>query len=235
MTLNISIHENILINILKDIFSDSSIGPILGFKGGTAAKLFYGLDRFSVDLDLDLLDEKQEEHVFNSIKTILEKYGTVKEAEKKRFTLFFLLSYTDKEEKAQNVKVEINLRDFNSQYEVKSYLGISMKVMVKEDTFAHKLVAMYERMQETSRDIYDVRFFLEKTWPINEEIIKSRTGLDFQEFIEKCIESLEELDNNNILSGLGELLTEGQKDSTKAKLKSDTIFQLKLLLQNIKK
>ncbi len=233
MTLNIPIHRNILVNILKDIFSDPSIGPILGFKGGTAAELFYGLDRFSVDLDLDLLDGSREEYVFETIKTILEKYGTIKEAEKKRFTLFFLLSYLGKQNNSQNVKVEINTRDFNSEYEVKSYLGISMKVMVPRDTFAHKLVAMSERMGQTSRDIYDVRFFLEKMWPINEEIIKNRTGLSLKDFVEKCILSLEKLDNNNILLGLGELLTESQKDSTKAKLKADTIFQLKLLLKNL--
>ena len=52
MILEISTHKNILLQILKDIFTNSAIGPILGFKGGTAAYLFYDLNRFSVDLDL---------------------------------------------------------------------------------------------------------------------------------------------------------------------------------------
>jgi len=60
MALNASIHKNILLQILADIYSDNTIGPFLGFKGGTAAYLFYGLDRFSVDLDFDLLDKKKE-------------------------------------------------------------------------------------------------------------------------------------------------------------------------------
>ena len=41
--------------ILKDIFKDPSIAPYLAFKGETAALFFYGLTRFSVDLDFDLV------------------------------------------------------------------------------------------------------------------------------------------------------------------------------------
>ena len=57
MTLDYSKHKSILLQILKDIYSDTSIAPYLGFKGGTAALLFYDLPRNSVDLDFDLLDE----------------------------------------------------------------------------------------------------------------------------------------------------------------------------------
>jgi hypothetical protein len=55
VTLDISIHRTILIQILKDIYTDTSISPFLGFKGEMAALFFYDLDRFSVDLDFDLL------------------------------------------------------------------------------------------------------------------------------------------------------------------------------------
>lgn len=64
MTLNVPEHKNILLQILKDIYSDTTISPFLGFKGGTAAYMFYDLDRFSVDLDFDLLDETKKEIVF---------------------------------------------------------------------------------------------------------------------------------------------------------------------------
>jgi len=64
MTFDASTHKNILVRILKDIFSNSAIGPYLGFKGGTAVLLFYNLSRFSVDLDFDLLDESKESIVF---------------------------------------------------------------------------------------------------------------------------------------------------------------------------
>lgn len=234
MTLNITTHKNILIKILKDIYTDSTIGPILGFKGGTAVYLFYNLQRFSVDLDFDLLDAKKEDYVFEQVKKILENYGTIKEAKKKRFNLFYVLAYDDKVPGAQNIKVEINRREFGSRYEVKSYLGISMKVMVQEDMFAHKLCAMYERIGKTNRDIFDVWYFLQNEWPVNKEIVESRIGMNFKKFLQKCIASLEKITDQNILSGMGELLDAKQKDWAKAKLRTETIFLLKLKLQNEK-
>ncbi|OIP79375.1 MAG: hypothetical protein COT39_03330 [Parcubacteria group bacterium CG08_land_8_20_14_0_20_48_21] len=234
MTLNTTTHKNILIKILKDIYTDSTIGPLLGFKGGTAVYLFYNLNRFSVDLDFDLLDAEKEDYVFEQIKKILENYGTIKEAEKKRFNLFYVLAYDDKVPGAQNIKVEINRREFGSKYEVKSYLGISMKVMVQEDMFAHKLCAMYERIGKTNRDIFDVWYFLQNEWPVNKKIVEERTSMIFKEFLQKCVDSLEKMTDQNILSGMGELLDAKQKDWVKAKLRTETIFLLKLKLQNEK-
>jgi len=227
MKLDISTHKTILFQILKDIYSDTSIAPFLGFKGGTAALMFYGLDRFSVDLDFDLLDETQEELVFERVAKILGKYGTLREANRKRFGVFFVLSYEDR---ARHVKVEINRRQFDSRFEIKTYLGVSMLVMVPEDVFAHKLVAMHERIGKTSRDVYDVWFFLQKRFPINEEIVQERTGKSFDEFLQTCIKQLEKLSVRHILDGVGEFLTPSQKDWAKAKLREDTIALLQLRL-----
>jgi predicted nucleotidyltransferase component of viral defense system len=223
MTLDISTHKTILFQILKDIYSDTTISPYLGFKGGTAALMFYGLDRFSVDLDFDLLDESQEEHVFNRIIEVVKRYGMLKEAHKKRFNLFALLSYEDK---ARNIKVEINRRQYGSRYEIKTHLGVSMRVMVIEDMFAHKLMAMYERVGKTSRDIYDVWFFLKSRFPINQAIVENRAQMPFKQVIGKCVEQLRKTDNRQILTGVGELLTTRQKDWAKAKLKEETIALL---------
>lgn len=230
MVLRIPEHKDILLQVLKDIYS-ANIAPFLGFKGGTAAYIFYDLSRFSVDLDFDLINEDKEEEVFDKIEKIIKKYGEIKEARRKRFNLFFLLSYN---KETQNIKIEINRRSFGSRYEVKTYLGISMLVMVKEDMFAHKLMAMYERLGKTNRDIYDVCFFLKNNWPINKEIVEKRAGMDFRDFLKRCIFSLEKMSNQNILSGMGELLDERQKVWAKENLKNDTVFLLKLRLENEK-
>ncbi len=231
MTLNSAIHKNILFQILKDIYSDSTLATNLGFKGGTAAFMLYGLERFSVDLDFDLLDESKEDYVFQQVEEIAKKYGVVKDAEKKRFNLFFLLSY---EETGHNIKIEINRRSFGSKYELKNYLGIPLQVMVREDMFAHKLMAMHERIGKTSRDIFDVWFFSKNNWPINRAIVEARAGMPFKDLVQKCIEQLEKMNDRNILDGVGELLTESQKDWARAKLRTDTIFLLKVLLENEK-
>lgn len=234
MPLDIITHKNILIKILKDIYIDSSIGPILGFKGGTTAYLFYGLNRFSVDLDFDLLDINKKDYVFEKVKKILQNYGILKQAFQKKFNLFYTLSYEKKVESAQNIKVEINLRDFGSKYEIKSYLGISMKVMVSEDMFAHKLVAMFERIGKTNRDIYDVWFFLKNDWQINKEIVENRTKISFKDVLKKCIGALEKINERHILAGMGELLDEKIKIWAKKNLKKDLLFFLKLKLEGEK-
>ncbi len=231
MSLNQAQHKNILIKILKDIYSNAAIGPILGFKGGTAAYLFYNLDRFSVDLDFDLLDVNKEEIVFEEISRILRNYGQIKTADKKRYSLLYILAYNEKEPEAQNVKIEVNRRNFGSQYAIKSYLGIPMKVMTPGDMAANKLVAFYERIGKTNRDIYDTWFFFSNNWPINRELVERRTNMTFHEFLEKSLELLQEMDNKSILSGMGELLSDKQKTWVKNKLKDELVFQIRLYLE----
>ena len=226
-----NVHKTILLQILKDIYTDTSLGPVLGFKGGTAANLFYGLGRFSVDLDFDLLKEGKDAFVFEKIEKIVKEYGTIKEKHRKRQTLLFVISY---EEKSTNIKVEISRRVFGSRYELKNYLGISMLIMVREDMFAHKLAAVLERTKTANRDIYDIWYFLKNRWPINYEIVEKRTGMNFKDHLNKCIDFVESLSDRNILSGMGELLDKKQKDWAKINLRKDTVFLLKVRLEQEK-
>lgn len=225
--LEINKHKTILLQILKDIYTDISIAPVLVFKGGTACFLFYGLPRFSVDLDFDLLDTAKEEPVFEKMEKILGDYGQVKKKYRKKNTLFFLLSY---EQGVRNIKVEISRRDFSSSHEIKNYLGISMLVMKKEDVFAHKLVALLDRSHLANRDLYDIGFFLKNRWDINHSLIEERTKMEFPEYIGKCIKTVEKVNERYILAGLGELLNEKQKSFVRDKLKDEILFLLKLML-----
>jgi len=231
MTLDFAKHKNILLQILKDIFSDTSLSPYLGFKGGTAALMFYGLDRNSVDIDLDILDDSKEQEVFEKIQKIAMSYGKVVDSRIKRLNLVNIISY---DQKSQNLKIEVNRRDFGSKYELKTLLGISMLVMTKEDMFANKLMAMHERVGKTSRDVYDVYFFAKNNWPINRKLIENRAKMTFEQVVKECIELLEKTNNRHILDGLGEMLTESQKDWARAKLRSETIFLLKAWLESEK-
>ena len=231
MSLNQSKHKTILVRILKDIYSHTGVGPLLGFKGGTAAFLFYDLDRFSVDLDFDLVDIDKEQYVFEEVKIILTKYGKLKSADNKRFNLIYILDYDEREGDAQKIKVEINKRNFGSKYEIKSYLGIPIKVMTQEYMAANKLVAMYERIGKTNRDMYDVWFFISKDWPINQELIELRTGMAFKDFLKALCGLLQKVSSKNVLSGMGELLTEKQKAWVKSKLKEELLFQLELYIK----
>jgi hypothetical protein len=95
-----------------------------------------------------------------------------------------------------------------------------------------RLVAMVERIGSANRDIFDVYFFLKNNWSINEQIIAKRTGLPMPAFLQKCIDALEALNNKGILSGLGELLDTKQKAWVREKLCSETVFLLKMKLEN---
>ena len=128
--------------------------------------------------------------------------------------------------------MEVNQQQFGSRYEIKTHLGVSMQVMAPEDMFAHKLMAMHERIGKTSRDIYDVWFFLKNRFPINKEIVEQRSKMPFDELLQKCVNQLEKLSNRHILDGVGELLTTNQKDWAKAKLREETISLLKLRLES---
>ena len=160
--LNREKHQLIMGQILKDIYTDITISPLLGFKGGTCAYFYYSLPRFSVDLDFDLLvvNEENQKMVFEKIVSILSKYGQIKDQYIKRFTVFALLSYGDDD---HNIKVEINVRklveNIKNHYELKEYLGISMFVAKKDYLFASKLSALTLRNETAMRDIYDIHYF----------------------------------------------------------------------------
>src|SRR3989344_69244 len=156
--LNKEKHQLIMGQILRDIYSDTSISPLIGFKGGTCAYLFYGLKRFSVDLDFDLflIEEATQKLVHKKIHDILRKYGDIKD------------DYI--------IKIEANMRifvpDIKEHYEVKEYLGISMLVGSKDYLFASKLAALTNRRLLAMRDIYDIWFFGTNHWDINAEVLK---------------------------------------------------------------
>jgi len=94
---------------------------------------------------------------------------------------------------------------------------------------------MYERIGKTNRDIFDVQFFLSHNWSVNKKIVEDRMGVSYAEFLKKCIEIIEKFDDNNILSGMGQLLlSEKQKVWVKTKLKIEVLFSLRLALGNEK-
>lgn len=222
-------HKSILVQILKEIYSEISIASLLGLKGGTAMSLFYSLPRFSVDLDFNLLDIKEKDRIFKSLEDILKKFGEIKDEKEKQDTLFFLLSC---EEKARNIKVEVSKRIFPDSYEAKNYLGISMLVLSKEDMFAHKLVALLERKSIANRDLFDLWFFMKNNWDVNKEMVKLRTGIDLKEYFKGCIKKVEKIDERYILQGLGEILDEKQKHWIRKNLKKDILFFLRFYLEN---
>ena len=223
--LDINRHKFFLVSILKDLYSDIELATALGFKGGTAHMLFYGLPRFSVDLDFNLLNQDKSVTVFNKIRSILLNYGTIKDEAEKHFGLLVVLDYDAHE---RNLKIEISNREYPDSYEIKNYLGISMKVMVKQDLFAHKLCALLDRNILTNRDIFDIYHFMNQKTPVNKKIVEIRMGKEFKEYLDLCIARIEKINARTLLSGLGELVNPDLEDFVRTKLKTETIQLLKI-------
>ncbi len=219
--LNIGGHRIHLTNILLDICKDSELNAALGFKGGTAAMLFYQLPRFSVDLDFDLIGTS--EGVIERMTKILGDKYTIKDQSKKWNTLFWLLSYKEGE---THIKIEVSTREnpFN-HYEIQPYYGANIRVLRFSDIVAHKLVALSERINRANRDLFDAHYFLSSpiATEINYEIIKDRTGQSPTDFYKSLLTKVQDVDPQYILNGLGELLTEPQKDWARTKLKVELV------------
>lgn len=230
--LDITKHKTNLTNILIDIYKNSTLGPVLGFKGGTAAMLFYNLSRFSVDLDFDLTADFQKDSP--ELKTFVEKMSSllsakyeIKDQNPKYNTLFWLVSYGSGLTK---IKVEVSTRDnpYN-HYNLVPFYGATIKVLDIKDMIAHKLVAVIERGSLANRDLFDIHYFLSSPYAgeINYDIIKYRTEKEPKEFYVALLEFLDKINPKSVLAGLGEVLTDSQKDWAKAKL----ISELKGLVQ----
>jgi len=217
-------HRKILFEIIRDIYN-SPAGAWLGFKGGTMLYFFYGLDRFSVDLDFDLLNQEKSKEIFGEVRSILKKYGTIEDEMDKNFTILFELRY---ETGMQSVKVEINKRTTkNNTYEMKNFYGISVKTLAISDSFAHKLIAAMNRKSVANRDFYDIWFLFKKGVDINEKILMEITGKESREYCRDLRSFIEKnFSESNPLAGLGELIDKSKKDWVKKFLKQELLAQI---------
>lgn len=218
--MDINKHKFFMMQVLKDIYTDKELAGCLGFKEGTALMFFYNLPRFSVDLDFNLLDKNKEKVGYEKVRRILMKYGRIFDEAMKFYGPIIVLDYGVGERK---LKVEISNREYDNHYEIKNLLGIDMKVMAVPDMFAHKLCALLDRSEVTSRDVFDCWFFLQSHCAINAGIVEARMGKPLAEYLEACIERLEAMSDKNLMSGLGELTDSKMKTFVRTKLRKETI------------
>jgi len=164
-------HKLYMAQILSLIFKDKELCNALAFKGGTSMMFFHNLNRFSTDLDFNLLVPQKLDMVYDKVRSILTRFGTIDDEAKKIYGPVLVVNYGKGE---RMLKVEISTRQYPDHYEMLSLAGTFIRVMTMPDMFAHKLCAMGERL--SPRDIYNVWFFLQNHTEINEEIVRLRTS-----------------------------------------------------------
>lgn len=216
-----------MLRVLADISADPSLSVNLGFKGGTCCYFLHGLDRFSVDIDLDSLDARKDGAVMTRLRAVLAAYGEVKIGQR------LALKYPGS---LQALIVDVSVRhDINAlnTYEVRDIVsGVPLKVLCKEDIFAHKLVALTDRSAErderdrfvANRDLYDIHFFFSHLWTFNEDIIRLRTGMSAKAYLAHAARFVgRHVDEAQVLEGLGSLLDDKKRAWVRANLKRETL------------
>ena len=209
--------------ILSLIFKDKDLCNVMAFKGGTSLMFFHGLNRFSTDLDFNLLEPEKIDLVYDKVKGILTRFGTIDDEAKKLYGPVLVLNYGKGE---RMLKVEISTRPFPNHYELRSLVGTDVRVMTMPDMFAHKLCAMGERL--SPRDIYDVWFFLQSHTEINEDIVRLRTEKGVSEYAAWCAERVREASPKLLMQGLGEVLNDTR---SKTFVKNNLIHETASALQ----
>ena len=103
-----------------------------------------------------------------------------------------------------------------------------MTVMTQADMFAHKVCALLDRTSFTNRDLFDCLFFMQKQTPIIKQIVEERMKKPLADYLQDCIDNLENRSDRNLLQGLGELMDEEMKKFVKTKLRMETISLFKI-------
>lgn len=218
-------HKLYMAQILSLIFKDKDLCNVIGFKGGTALMFFHNLPRFSTDLDFNLLDVSKQDVVYNKVRQILLRFGTIDDEAKKLYGPILVLNYGKGE---RMLKVEISNRQYDNHYETKTLAGTDIRVLTVPDMFAHKLCAMGERL--SPRDVFDVWFFLQQMHAsVNENIIKERTGKTVSEYAAWCSQRVRETSPKLLMQGLGEVIDDTRtKNFVKTRLIEETAQALEL-------
>ena len=94
--------------------------------------------------------------------------------------------------------------------------------------FAHKLCALLDRTETTNRDIFDCWFFLNRRTAINRQIVEMRMGISLEDYLQRCIESLQQMSSRSLLNGLGELTDTAIKTFVRNKMLPETIQMMQL-------
>ena len=179
------------LEVFKKILN--KIGDNFVLKGGTALLLYYGLDRFSEDIDLDAFSDNM--NIYNKIKENNWEINV-----KKNTDTVYNGSYT--------LKIEISSRNKNLlNSKILKYSNINgVNVYNLDEILKMKLVAFGNR--DKIRDFYDLLFFLEKEPNCfsNEMLKDLRAKMEYKDLDDLAFLLNKEFEKNHLKNIDGEKL-----------------------------
>jgi len=158
----------------------------------------------------------------------------------------FVASYLNREIKTKDQKITyVRMKD----YVLSNTLGVEKQNNVawatKERAFLDRLYVSkeyhFDNLNQLAWDkvfeilpIYNNKRLEKKVKAYYKETARQGAEMSLKELLLKCIIMLEKTDDRHIIDGLGELLSDPQKDWARAKMKSETIFFLKMMAEDEK-
>jgi len=67
---------------------------------------------------------------------------------------------------------------------------------------------------------------MENRTPINKNLVESRMKMPLADYLQKCIEMLNNVPDKKLLNGIGDLIDEKMKNFVRTKLRTEVIFLL---------
>jgi len=227
------IHKSYIHRLLMEIVDQPLMAQSLAFKGGTCASMLNYLDRFSVDIDFDVLEGADEDALRKVFHQIFDQlgFGLILEFNK---VLFFQLRYPSSPGKRNTLKVSAsNISAKSNQYKVQYFPEIDRLINSQtiETMFANKLVAVTDRYVQhktiAGRDIYDIHHFFIHGYAYNGAVIRERTKLEPKEYFEKLISFIKENVSQTIINeDLNSLLSNRHFQQVRKILIPETISML---------
>lgn len=206
-------HKSQMFKLLIGILSDPALANNLYFKGGTCAAMRGLLERFSIDLDFDLLDKTLIPSLRPRITQLTGKLGFSLD-QQSQHALQFFLKYDAPLNSRNTLKLEINDQvSSKNEYETVNLQEINLvcKTQTIGTMVANKFVAAMARLKRSGhvsgRDFYDLREFLVAGWDINYQVIEERTNQKYSSYIAELLDYVDtQLSPQELLADLNPLL-----------------------------
>lgn len=229
-----AIHKAVMIRLLSNILDDRLIYKNIAFKGGSCAGMLGFLNRFSLDLDFDLLNQEAKSIIRKTLKKIFANLQmTLKEESKKE--LFFLLKYQAFESSHNTLKISIVDNPLKSNLYQPYFIEEIKKFVLcqtVETMFANKLVTVVDRYRKykslAGRDIYDIHHFFSRGFSYRKEVILERENLQPKDYLLKLYHFIEKEFSQKIIDQeLNYLLPIDRFKAIRKTLKNETLVFIK--------
>lgn len=201
-----AIHRGQLFRLLIAILENQFLASSLVFKGGTCAAMLGFLDRFSVDLDFDLYPNADKQRVKLELEQIFSKLELSIKDESVMYIQYHL-RYDAPENVRNTLKLDIiGTVGVNDQNKVQLLSDIQRYANCQtiETMFAHKLIALLDRYKKNKkiagRDVYDLYYFFLNGYKFDIQVLTERSTLEVKDYLNKCVEFLENVVTDDIIS-----------------------------------